>query len=117
VLTEGGTTWAAAVATWALVRIGGEVLIGVAALRSRTACCFLMCSRLVESVGILGGAPLLLGTLGTGLCVSIERVILLSLSILDVGTHCMWGVAEGVAVSLNRSGRAFTWACVASMIR
>jgi len=83
---EGGATWAAAVATWALVRIGGEVLIGVAVLHSRTACCFLFRSCLVESVGMLGGAPLLLGILGTGVCVSIECKILLLLSIWGVGS-------------------------------
>jgi len=33
---EGGATRAAAVATWALVRARGDVLFGVAALRSLT---------------------------------------------------------------------------------
>ncbi len=55
----------------------GAVLIGVAALRSRTASHFLRHSCLVELVGMMVGAPLLLGTLGTGVCVSMERVILL----------------------------------------
>ena len=55
VLMEGVSTWAAAVATWALVGIKGDVLIGVAALRSRTACRFLRHSCLVESVGMLVG--------------------------------------------------------------
>ena len=32
---EGGATRAAAVATWALVHTRGDVLVGVAALRSR----------------------------------------------------------------------------------
>ena len=36
VLMEGGATRAAAVATWALVRARGDVLFGVAALRSLT---------------------------------------------------------------------------------
>ncbi len=89
----------------------------MAALRSRTACRFLRHSRLVESVGMLVGAPLLLGTLGTGVCVSMEHVILLLSSIWGVGTLggvctlgtcCMLGVAEGVAVSSKRSGRACT---------
>ncbi len=115
---EGGATWAAAVATWALVCTQGDVLIGVAALRSRTAHRFLRRSRLVESVGmlvgLLVGAPLL-GTLGTGICVSMERVILLLSSIWGVGTlgggcplgtRCMWGLAEGVALSLKCLGRA-----------
>jgi hypothetical protein len=95
----------------------GAVLIGVAALRSHTACCFLRCSRLVESVGMLVGAPLLLGTLGTGVCVSMERVILLLSSIWGVvtlggvytlGTCCLLGVAEGVTVSSKQSGHACT---------
>jgi hypothetical protein len=95
----------------------GAVLIGVAALRSRTACRFLRHFRLVELVGMLVGAPLLLSTLRTGVCISMERVILLLSSIWGVGTLggvctlgiCyMLGVAEGVAVSLKRSGRACT---------
>ncbi len=65
----------------------GDVLIGVAALRSRTACRFLRRSRLVELVGMLVGAPLLLGTLGTGVYVSMdERMILLLSSLWGVGT-------------------------------
>ncbi len=80
VLMEGGATWAASVATWALVCTRGYVLIGVAAFHSLMACCFLRHSCLVESVGMLVGllvdAPLL-GTLRTGVCVSMERVILL----------------------------------------
>ncbi len=72
---------------------------------------------MVESVGMLVGTPLLLGTLGTGVCVSMERVILLLSSIWGVGTLggvctlgtcCMLGVADGVAVSLKRSGHACT---------
>ena len=74
---EGGATGAAAVATWALVRIHGDVLSGVAASRSCTARRFLRCSRLVALVCLLIGALLLLGTLGIGVCVSMERVILL----------------------------------------
>ena len=35
VLMDGGATRAAAVATWALVRARGDVLLGVAAMRSR----------------------------------------------------------------------------------
>jgi hypothetical protein len=113
----GGATWAAAVATWALVHMQGAVLIGVAALRSHTACHFLRHSRLVESVGMLVGAPLLMGTLRTGVCISMECVILLLSSIWGVGTHrgvctlgthCMFGVAEGVVASLKRLGRACT---------
>jgi hypothetical protein len=95
----------------------GAVLIGVAALRSQTACHFLRHSCLVESVGMLVGAPLLLSTLRTGVCVSMECVILLSSSIWGVGTLgvvctlgtcCMLGVVEGVAVSLKRPGCACT---------
>ncbi len=94
------------------------MLIGVAAFCSCTACRFLTRSHLVELVGmlvgLLVGAPLL-GTLGTGVCVSMEHVILLLTSIWGVGTlgggcilqtRCMWGLAEGVALSSKRSGRA-----------
>ncbi len=85
----------------------GAVLIGVAALRSRTACHFLRRSCLVESVGMLVGALLLLGTFGTGVCVSMECVILLLSIIWGVGTLggvctlrtcCMLGVVEGGGV-------------------
>ncbi len=95
----------------------GAVLIGVAALRSCTARRFLRRSHLVESVGMLVGTSLLLGTLGTDVCISMECMILLLSSIWGVGTLrgvcilgtcCMLGVAEGVAVSLKRSGRACT---------
>ena len=48
VLMEGGVTRASAVATWVLVRARGDVLVGVVALRSCSACRFLMCSRLAE---------------------------------------------------------------------
>jgi hypothetical protein len=89
VLMEGGATRAAFIATWALVRTRGDVLIGVAVFCSRTAHCFLRRSHLVESVGmlvgLLVGAPLL-GTLGTGVCKSMERVILLLTLIWGVGT-------------------------------
>jgi hypothetical protein len=115
---EGGETWAASVATWALVCTQGDVLIGVAAFRSRMACRFLRRSPLVELVGmlvgLLVGAPLL-GTLGTVVCVSMEHVILLSTLIWGVGTlgggctlgtRCVWGLVEGVGLSLKRSGRA-----------
>ncbi len=115
---EGGATRAAAVATWALVCMQGDVLVGVAALRSCAARHFLMYSCLAESVGMLVGITLL-STLGTDGCASMERVILLLSSVwvagtfrgvctlgtcgmLDVctlGTHCMLGVAEGVATS------------------
>ncbi len=118
VLMEGGATWAASVATWALVCTQGDVLIGVAAFCSGTARRFLRRSHLVELVGMLAGllvgAPLL-GTLGTGVCVSMERVILLLTLIWGVctlgggctlGTCCVWGLAEGVALSSKHSGRA-----------
>jgi hypothetical protein len=115
---EGGVTQAAAIATWALVCMQGNVLIGVAALRSRMACCFLRHSRLVESVGMLVGLLVgtpLLGTFGTGVCVSMEQVILLLSLIWGVGTlgggcplgtRCMWGLAEGVVLSSKRLGHA-----------
>ncbi len=136
VLMEGGTTWATAVATWALVHTQGDVLVGVAALRSRAARRFLMRSCLAESVGMLVGVTLL-STLGTDGHTSMERVILLLssvwvagtfrgvctlktcgvLGVCTLGTHCMLGVAEGVATSSKWLGCACTCACVASMIR
>jgi hypothetical protein len=77
---EGGATWAAFAASWALVCTQGDVLIGVAKFCSPTARRFLKRSCLVELVGmlvgLLVGAPLL-GTLGTGVCVSMEHVVLL----------------------------------------
>jgi hypothetical protein len=115
---EGGATWAASVATWALVWTQGDVQIGVAAFRSRMACRFLRRSRLIELVGLLVGllvgAPLL-GTLITGVCVSMECVILLLSSIWGVGTlgggctlrtRYVWGLVEGVLLSLKHSSRA-----------
>jgi hypothetical protein len=77
VLMEGGATWAAAVATWALVRTQGDVVVGVAVLRSRAARHFLMRSHLAELVGMLVGV-MLLSTLQTDGRASMERVILLS---------------------------------------
>jgi hypothetical protein len=64
VLMEGGATQAAAVATWALVHARGDMLVDVAALRSRAACCFLLRSRLAELIGVMVGVSLLC-TLGT----------------------------------------------------
>jgi hypothetical protein len=135
VLMEGGATRAAAVATWALVCTQGDVLVGVAALHSRAARRFLMCSCLAELVSMLVGITLL-STLGTDGCASMEHVILLlssvwvvgtlggvctlgthgMLGVCTLGTHCMLGVAESVAMSSKWLGRACTWACVASMI-
>jgi hypothetical protein len=72
-------TRAAAFATWALVHTRGDVLVGVAALHSRATLRFRMRSRLADSVIVLVGI-MLLSTLGTDGCVSMERVIrLLSL--------------------------------------
>ncbi len=79
VLKEGGATWAAAVATWALVHTRGVVLVGVAALCSCTTRRFRMHSRLADSVIMLVGV-MLLSTLRTDGCVSMGRAIrLLSL--------------------------------------
>jgi hypothetical protein len=130
VLMEGGVTRASAVATWVLVRARGDVLVGVAALRSCSACRFLMCSCLAESVVMLVGVTLMC-TLGTDGCVSMERVLLLlssawvagtlggvctlgtcgMLGVCTLGTRCMLGVAEGVTTSLKRSGFACTGFC------
>jgi hypothetical protein len=118
VLMEGGATWAASIDTWALVCMQGDVLIDVAAFRSRTAHRFLRHSCLVESVGMLVGlmfgAPLL-GTLGTGVCMSMERVTLLltlKWGVCTLGggctlrTRCVWGLADGIALSSKHSGHA-----------
>jgi hypothetical protein len=127
---EGGATQAAAVATWDLVCAQGDVLVGVAALRSRAARRFLMRSHLAKLFGMLVGITVLC-TLGTVGCASMEHLILLlssvwivgtlggvcMLGVCTLGTCCMLGVAEGVATSLNRSGLACTWAFVAFMIR
>ena len=125
VLMAGGATRAAAVANWALVRARGDVLLGVAALRSRTTFRFRMRSCLADSLGMFVGVTGLC-TLRTDGCASMERVILL-LSILliagtfggtcTLGTRCMLWLVEDVAMSSNWSDRACTWAFVASMIR
>jgi len=122
---EGGAIRADVVATWALVRIRGKVLGGVAASRSRTAHRFRRCSRLVALVGLVLGALLLLGIFGIGVCVRVEHMILLLSSLWGVGTlmgvctlrtHCMVGEAGGVAVSLKRLGCVCMCARVKSMI-
>ena len=53
VRVEGGATRAAAVATWALACVRGDVLGGEAALRSRDAHRIQMHSCLAESFGML----------------------------------------------------------------
>ena len=136
VLMEGGATRAAAVATWALVCARGDVLFGVAALRSLTTCHFRMRSRLAESVGVFVGVTGLC-TLGTDGCASMERVnLLLSISVVvgtfggtctlgtcdmlgvcTLGTCCILWVVEDSATSARRSGCACMWDFVASMIR
>ena len=136
VLMEGGATCAAAVATWALVHVRGDVLGGVAALRSCDARCFRMRSRLAKSVGMLLVVGTLLCTVGTDGCTSMECVILLVLSVwvagtlggnCTLGTHgmlsvctlrtrCILGVVESVATSSKWSGYACTWVFVASMM-
>ena len=85
VLMAGGATRAAAVATWALVRARGDVLLGVAALRSRATLRFRMRSRLADSVGMFVGVTGLC-TLGTDGCAIMERVILLLSLLLVAGT-------------------------------
>ncbi len=121
VLMEGGATWAAAVATSALVCTQEDVLVGVAVLRSRAAPRFLMRSCLAESVGMLVGVTLL-STLGTDGRTSMERVILLLSSVWIAGTLvgvctlgtcgmlggctlgacCLLGVGKGVVTSSKR---------------
>jgi hypothetical protein len=100
----------------------GDVLIVGSVLCSRAARCFRTRSHLMESVGgavgLLVGA-LLMGTLGNGVVMFIERVILLLASVwgmgilavvCTLGTPCSGGVS--VAVCLNRSGCAFICASV-----
>ncbi len=82
---EGGAAWAAAIAIWALVCTRGDVLVGVAVLRSHAVRRFLMHSHLAESVGMLVVITLL-STLGTDGRASMERVILLLSSVWIVGT-------------------------------
>ena len=129
-------TCAAAVTTWALVPAQGDVLVGVAALRSHTTHRFRMRSRLAELVGMFVGVTSLC-TLGTAGCASIERVIILlsivlvagtfggtctlgtrdMLGVCTLGTRCILWVVEDVATSARQLGCACTWAFVASMIR
>ena len=105
------------------------------ACRSCAARRFQMRSCLMESVGGAVGLmvgcgavgllvhALLMGTLGNGVIMFIERVILLLASVwgmgilavvCTLGTHCTGGVS--VAMCSNRSGCAFICACVASTI-
>jgi len=100
VLMEGGATRAAAVATWALVRAQGDVLFGVAALRSLTTRRFQMRSRLAELLGMFVGVTGLC-TLGTDGCASMERVILLlSISVVagTFGGTCTLGARDMLGV-------------------
>ncbi len=134
-LNAGGATHAAAVATWACVRMHGDVLIVGSVHCSHAAHRFQTCSRLMESVGgavglLVGGGAvgllvgaLLMGILGNGIVVFIKRIILLLASvwgmgilavICTLGTRCIGGVS--VAVCSNRSGCAFICTCVASTI-
>ena len=114
VLMAGGATLAAAVATWALVRGCGEVLVGATALRSRVTRRSRMRSRLVVAA---------VCTLGTGVCPRgavgcsfMDRVVLLLSMLLVVlpagactlGTCCVLGLWEAVATSARRSGCACT---------
>jgi hypothetical protein len=100
VLMAGGATRAAAVANWALVRARGDVLLGVAALRSRATLRFRMRSRLADSVGMLVGVTVLC-TLGTDGCALMERVIFLLLLLLVAGTvggTCTLGTRDMLGV-------------------
>ena len=107
---EGGATRAAAVATWALVRALGDVLFGVAALRSLTTCRFRMRSRLAESVGMFVGITGLCN-LGSDACESMERVILLlSISVVagSFGGTCILGTCDMLGVCTPRT-RCILW--------
>jgi hypothetical protein len=126
VLNAGGATRAAAIATWACVRMCGDVLIVGSALLSRAARRFQTHSHLMDlvggAVGLLVGV-LLMGTLENGVVMFIECVILLlasvwGMGILEIvctlGTCCTAGVS--VAVCSNWLACAFICACVASTI-
>ncbi len=125
VLLEGGATRAAAVATWALVCVQGDVVICVVALLSHDTRRFLMRSLLADLVGMLVGVTVLC-TLGTDGCTSMERVTLLLSSVLvagtfggtcalgtgdmlgvcTLGTRCVLGVVEDVVMCARQSGCA-----------
>jgi hypothetical protein len=113
----------------------GDVLIVGSAHCSHAARRFRTRSRLMESVGgafglLVGGGAvcllvgaLLMGTLGNGVVMFIERFILLLASVWGMGilavictlrTCCTEGVS--VAVCSNRLGCAFICACVVSTI-
>ncbi len=123
VLNKGGASWAAAVATCAMVLMQGVVLFGVVGLCSRMALHFRRYSCLAESVdklvglfvGVLVGLQvgLLVGTLETLAGVSTWWVILLLSLMRGVstlrgacifGTCCMLWVASGVVVFAKLSG-------------
>ncbi len=149
VFKEGGATWATTVATWDQVLICGVGLVGVKALQSCAACRLQRHLHMDKSagkvVGLMPGAwaglpvgslvvamrgglmglplGLLLGTLGTGDCGCMERVIhLLSLirglgtlgGACTLGTCCMLQVSPGVMVFSFFLWCACKWACVAS---
>ncbi len=96
-LNAGGATCAASVATWARVHMCGDVLNIGSACGSRAARHFRTRSRLMESVGgvvgLLVGSravgllvhALLMGTLGNGIVMFIECVILLVASVWGMG--------------------------------
>ena len=128
VLNARGATCAAVIATWACVRMHGEVLIVGSALCSHAACRFRTCSHLTESVGEAVGlllGVLVMSTLENGVVMFIERFsLLLALAwgmcifaiICTLGTCCTEDVSEGVAVCSNWLGCAFMCACVAPTI-
>ncbi len=125
-LNAGGTTLAATVATWACVHMRGDMLIVGSVLHSRAARRFRTRSHLMELVGGVVGllmGVLLMGTLGNGVVMFIERIIHLLASvwgmgilavICTLGTCCTGGVS--VVVCSNRSSCAFICACVGSTI-
>ncbi len=88
-----GAACAAAVVRCARVLMHGGAVIVVVVLRNRAVRCFCTCSRLVASVGMAVGlhvGALMLGTLGTGAVIVIERIIRL--------VSFMWGMGSLVGV-------------------
>ncbi len=105
-----GAAYAAAVARCVRVVICGGAVIVVVPLRNRAVRCFCMRSHLVASVGLAVGlhmGALMLGTLGTGAVVVIERAILLMsfvcgmgslVGVCTLGACCICIESVGVAV-------------------
>jgi len=97
-----GAICAAAVATWACVRMRSDVLIVGSVLRSCAARHFRMRSRLMASVGGVVGLlldSLLMCTLGNGVIMFIKCVTCLLASLWGMGIFAVFAPLEPVAVA------------------